>query len=269
MEFYTVICSTLDKASANVANRLINKYNFTMDNNSSFKSKNYPNMLLHITNKPLLYADELDEIYPDTGCFIFVSQHKSASNIPTLTCHTTGNFNENTYGGKVREIGICSPWVLKQYLLELNGERNNVPQYDITLEASHHGPTSLMKPTLFVEIGSTEREWSDEVAAETICRALLKVIYHKPRKCEKVAIAFGGNHYPSKFNRILLDSEFGLASIVAKHNLRHIDKMMIYQLKSKSTEPVSFAIYDSKGMGVEKKRILLLLEDSGLEIIKV
>lgn len=269
MEFYTVICSILDEASSNVANRLINKHDFTKDNNSSFKSKNYPDMRLHLTNKPSLYADDLDEIYPDAGCFIFVSQHKSASNIPTLTCHTTGNFNENIYGGKAREIGICSPWVLKQYFLELSGERNNVPQYDITLEASHHGPTSLRKPTLFIEIGSTQREWSDEVAAESLCRALLKVIFHKPRKCEKVAIALGGSHYPSKFNRILLDSEFGLASIVAKHNLRHIDTMMINQLKSKSTEPVSYAIYDSKGMGVEKKRVLLLLEDSGLKIIKV
>jgi len=269
MLFYTVICSTEDTASVNVANLLINKHGFTKVSDYSFRSKDYSYMQLHLTNKILLYADEMDEIYPETGCFIFVSQHKSASNIPTLTCHTTGNFNENIYGGKFREIGICNPWVLKQYLLELNRERDNVPHYDITLEASHHGPTSLKKPTVFIEIGSTDREWSDEVAVETLCKALLKVISQKPNKCEKVAIALGGNHYPSKFNRILLESEFGLASIVARHNLRHLDRTMISEMKFKSTEKVSYAIYDSKGMGIEKNRVLRLLEDTGLELIRV
>ena len=33
-------------------------------------------------------------------------------------------------------------------------------EYDITLEATHHGPL-LDSPTLYLEIGSDEERWSD------------------------------------------------------------------------------------------------------------
>jgi hypothetical protein len=38
---------------------------------------------------------------------------------------------------------------------------------------------------------------------------------------------------------------------------------------SSSIENVSYLVYDTKGMGIEKKRVLLLMEETGLEIIKV
>jgi D-aminoacyl-tRNA deacylase len=268
MPFYTLVCSTKDPASANVADLLVNRYAFTSIAESLFSSIRYPYAQLHLSHEILLYADDLDEIYPETGCFVFISKHKSSSKFPTLTCHSTGNFNDNLYGGKFREIGLCYPWIQKQYLMELNKVRHNVPQYDITLEASHHGPTSLKKPSCFIEIGSTEKEWSDSLAVESICTALLSLISVKPSNCRKVAIAVGGNHYPKKFNKILLNSEFGLASIVSKHNLQYVDQPMIEQMISKSTEQVSYAIYDSKGLGNEKRRLLQLLVDAGLEVVK-
>ena len=133
MPHYTLVCSTSDIASSTVKDFLINLHNFAKLDKSTFYSKDYPNVELHLTTKSLLYADELDEIYPDSDCFIFISQHRSASNIPTLTCHTTGNFGENLYGGRSKEMGICYPWIQKQYLVELNAMKNHVPNYDITI----------------------------------------------------------------------------------------------------------------------------------------
>ncbi|MDP9197348.1 MAG: D-aminoacyl-tRNA deacylase [Thermoproteota archaeon] len=235
----------------------------------TFYSKDYPNAQVHLTTKLLLYADELDEIYPDSGCFIFVSQHRSASNIPTLTCHTTGNFDGNLYGGRSREMGICYPWIQKQYLVELDSMKTHVPQYDIIIEASHHGPTSLSKPTLFIEIGSTEKQWADKTAAQTVCMALLRVVSTKPDYCKRVAIALGGTHYPTKFNKLLLETEYGLGSVVAKHNLQYLDELMVKQMISRSVEDVSFVVIDAKGMGGEKHRLLQIIEKTELELIKV
>src|SRR6266511_3450083 len=106
MGFYTVVCSTEDTASVNVANLLINKHGFTKVNDYSFRSKDYSYMQLHLTNKILLYADEMDEIYPETGCFIFVSQHKSASNIPTFTFFNDAKTTENITLALLRALPI-------------------------------------------------------------------------------------------------------------------------------------------------------------------
>ena len=269
MPFYSLVCSSVDVASSNVANILMKEYDFFPKNEFLYNSKIYPNVQLIMINKIPLFADKIDEIYSDTGCFIFVSQHKSSSKIPTLTCHTTGNFNQNLYGGRPKEIGMCYPWIQKQYFLKLYEHRHNVPRFDITLEATHHGPTSLDKPIMFVEIGSTEKEWSDRQAAEIVCVALVEAVSENPGKCKKVAMALGGTHYPSKFNKLLIESEYGLAAIAAKYNLQNLDDVMLQQMISRSIEKVSYLVYDSKGMGNEKKRVLLLGEDTGLEIIKV
>ncbi|HET7241744.1 MAG TPA: hypothetical protein VFI64_00245, partial [Nitrososphaeraceae archaeon] len=85
MPYYTLVCSTSDIASSTVIDTLINLHYFAKLDKSTFYSKDYPNVQLHLTTKSLLYADGLDEIYPDSDCFIFISQHRSASNIPTLT----------------------------------------------------------------------------------------------------------------------------------------------------------------------------------------
>ena len=47
------------------------------------------------------------------------------------------------------------------FIKEINNNRSSVLDYEITIEATHHGPTSLKKPLLFIEIGSTEKQWAD------------------------------------------------------------------------------------------------------------
>ena len=98
--------------------------------------------------------------------FIFLSKHKSHSSIPTLTCHFTGNFStDNSHGGYPRQIAIAYPSLLKGYLKAITDARQKVPGYEVTIEATHHGPTSINKPVLFIELGSSEKQWRDENAA--------------------------------------------------------------------------------------------------------
>jgi len=268
---YTLVCSKQDLASNTLSNCLIEKYGFyeMPEEENSFSSTKYPGIVLHISKNSLLYLDNLDEKYPNSSCYIFLSQHRSQANVPALTCHSTGNFDNNDFGGKERELGICDPWMQKQYLIELSKKKDTVPKYDITIESTHHGPTSLKKPILFVEIGSTKEQWTDKSAAETVCSSLITVLARKRGICEKVAIGLGGNHYPTKFNNILLESEYGLGPIAAKHDLPHLDNSMIVQMIQKNIEKATCVIIDAKGLGKEKSRILSVLDEVGIEVVKI
>jgi D-aminoacyl-tRNA deacylase len=84
-----------------------------------------------------------------------------------------------------------------------------------------------------------------------------------------VGIALGGTHYPTKFNKLLLESEFGLAAVASKHNLEAINEQMLNQMIEKSVEKVTHIIVDSKGLGSHKERILKMAKKAGLEIHKV
>jgi D-aminoacyl-tRNA deacylase len=218
-----------------------------------------------VADSSLLALETLDDAFPDAGAFVFLSKHRSDSEIPTLTCHCTGNFADAPFGGNQKEIAIASPGLQKAYLQAIT--RAAVPNYDVIIEATHHGPTSLKKPVLFVELGSSEKQWADAVAAKAMCDALLASLDFVP--CKKVGVAIGGTHYPTKFNKLLLDSEFGLAAVASKHALAAIDEDMLAQMLQKSTEKVTHIILDSKGLGSHKDRITKLAEKTGLEVLKV
>jgi D-aminoacyl-tRNA deacylase len=68
---------------------------------------------------------------------------------------------------------------------------------------------------------------------------------------------------------VLLESEFGLAAIATKYDLQSIDKNMLGQMIFKSIERVTHIIVDWKGLGKEKDRIMYLVSDTGLDILKV
>jgi D-aminoacyl-tRNA deacylase len=233
------------------------------------RSSKHKHVRLHVAETSLLDLENLDELYPDAGSFIFLSKHKSDSQIPTLTCHCTGNFADNPYGGKPREVAVAYPSLQKAYLRAITSARSRVPTYDVVIEATHHGPTSLKKPVLFVELGSSEKQWIDRNAARVVCDTLLDLLNNGIEPCEKVGIALGGTHYPVKFNKLLLESEFGLAAVASKHNLGAIDEELMEQMIEKSVEKVTHIVVDSKGMGSQKDRMLKMAERTGLEILKL
>jgi D-aminoacyl-tRNA deacylase len=233
------------------------------------RSPRHRNVQLHVAQGSLLTLEDLDSTCPDATSFIFLSKHRSDSQIPTLTCHCTGNFSDNPYGGNPREIAISYPSLQKSYLKAITAARGRVPEYEIIIEATHHGPTSLKKPVLFVELGSSEKQWVDGNAAGMICDTVLGMLDNGIERCGKVGIALGGTHYPTKFNKLLLESEFGLAAVASKHNLEAIDEQMLNQMIAKSVEKVTHIVVDGKGLGSQKDRILKMAERTGLQIHKV
>ncbi|HVB11789.1 MAG TPA: D-aminoacyl-tRNA deacylase [Nitrososphaerales archaeon] len=261
-----IVCSLNDPAGTNIRDRLLDIYPFKPIDKSFDSSPIYSwnDKLVVSANRDIVFVDKLDETFGDCR-YVFVSRHRAESGIPSLTAHFTGNFGTATFGGNPNEIAKYSPQLLKNYMIELNSLRNEIDNsYSITLEATHHGPTSLKSPVLFVELGSTEKEWKDETTARLIARALVSAL-DWPKEYEKCAIGIGGTHYPERLNRQIIDTEIALGPIIPKYALEYFNNEILEQILSKGDQNVNIALVDNKGLGKYKENVIKLLQDSGLE----
>jgi D-aminoacyl-tRNA deacylase len=215
---------------------------------------------------PAISADWLEEKYHYDG-FVFLSKHASESGTLALTCHSTGNFGDALFGGFPRQVAIPHPHLQKSYMKKLWDERDNFSKFDITIEATHHGPTALTKPTLFIEIGTTENEWNDTKLCESVSKIILKTM-SEPKKKHDVAICFGGTHYPSKFNKELLEGNLALGTVIPKHGLDEIDTKLFEHIMERNSE-AKFALVDWSGLGKNKQKIVDMINSTSLEMIKI
>ena len=221
---------------------------------------------LVIISTPAISADWLEDKYHYDG-YVFLSKHASESGRLALTCHSTGNFGDALFGGFPRQVAIPHPHLQKSYMKQLWEERDNFSKFDITIEATHHGPTALSEPTLFIEIGTTEKEWTDKKLCENVAKIVLKEM-SAPQKKYDVAICFGGTHYPSKFNKELLEGDLALGTVIPKHGLDELDKNLFDHIVERNTE-AKFALVDWNGLGKNKQKIVDMINSTNLEMIKI
>jgi D-aminoacyl-tRNA deacylase len=265
-----ILASTTDLASRTLAEALVEKEGFrsTGVNLSGQLVFQKDSFLLARFEGMIVHPPPLDA-YFNPQAYIFLSRHSAESGIASLTAHTTGNFSaEAKFGGAGRELGRADPSLLKNYLTALWKRRGEVKEYEITMEATHHGPTALQKPVLFVELGSSEKYWGDKKAASVVGRALMESLREK-NIWNKVAIGFGGTHYPEKFTKLLIEGDMAFSFVAPKYALGHVDEKMVGQMIQRSTAPVSYAALDWKGLGPHKERIVSLVRQYGLEEIRL
>lgn len=259
-----LVASKLDICAKNMASYLIENYNSKLMDDNLYKIDNTHLVLI---NEEALYAEWLDNKF-DAELYIFLSRHRSEKNIPALTSHFTGNFAKAEFGGNVRELAYAYPSLQKWYMSNLSTKQDGLKDYQIIIEATHHGPTSSKKPLLFVEIGSSIEQWNDINAIATVCDTLMDTL-KDIRKSKRVGIGLGGTHYPSKFNKLLIESEYAIGHIMPKYALSFIDHSMIEEMTNKSIEKTDCIILDWKGLGREKEKVKSLLDDYNLEVIRV
>jgi D-aminoacyl-tRNA deacylase len=225
-------------------------------------------LLLAFFEGPIVSPPELDSFF-NPQAYVFLSRHSAESGIPSLTAHAPGNFSkEAKFGGVGGELARADPGLLKDYMVALAERRGKVPSYQITMEATHHGPTSLSKPVLFVELGSAEKQWGDGEAAKVVAEALVAALTER-RIWSKVAIGFGGTHYPEKITKLVVEGDFAVSFVAPKYALADVDERMVGQMIQKTTSPVRFALVDWKGLGPHKERITGLVARYGLELVRV
>ncbi len=228
-----------------------------------FRGENYD---LLIIPTPAISADWLEEKYDYDG-FIFLSKHAAESGVLALTCHSTGNFSEAKFGGNNKQIAIPHPNIQKKYLQMLWENKSQFSDFQITTEATHHGPTALSKPTIFIEIGTTDKQWADISLCNSIAILVDKVLSENTTS-NPVAICFGGTHYPEKFTDELLHGKFALGTVMPKHALDDLDENMFSHILERN-KIAKAALLDWAGLGSYKKKVMDLLETTDLEVIKL
>ena len=221
---------------------------------------------LVIIPTPAISADWLEEKYHYDG-FVFLSKHAAESGVLALTCHSTGNFSEAKFGGNDRQVAIPHPSIQKQYLQTLWENKTNFSDFQITIEATHHGPTALNKPALFIEIGTTEKQWTNPELCNSVAKHVVQVMNGK-QKSYPVALCFGGTHYPEKFTKELLEGEHALGTVVPKHALDFLDQELFNHILDRNQMAKS-ALLDWGGMGQSKQKVLDFLSKTNLEVIRL
>ncbi|HKT21794.1 MAG TPA: D-aminoacyl-tRNA deacylase [Nitrososphaerales archaeon] len=265
-----ILSSTTDLASRTLADALVEEGGFASTGVELLGEPVYQkdSLLLARFEGMIVFPPDLDQ-YFNPQAYIFLSRHSADSGIASLTAHTTGNFSaEAKFGGAARELGKSDPGLLKNYMRALWRHRSEASGYEITMEATHHGPTSLQKPVLFVELGSSEKYWGDKKAAAVVGKALMESLTSK-EIWTKAAVGFGGTHYPEKFTKLLIEGDYAFAFVAPKHALEHVDEGMMGQMLQRTNAPVRYAVLDWKGLGPHKEKVVKLVKKFGLEEVRV
>jgi D-aminoacyl-tRNA deacylase len=267
---FVLVASSKNVASMTMASALIKNHGFESTGIAFGSTPLYQSgsVIIATMDTDIINPPDLDAYFRPQA-YIFLSTHRSESGIPSLTVHTTGNFTDKeVLGARPREVGAIDPDLQKNYFIALSERRSRLDGYEITIEATHHGPTSLRRPVIFVELGSSETQFRDEHAAEVIADALMASLA-SGKKWDKVALAFGGTHYPEKFNKALLEGDCALSAVVAKHYLQWIDGEMFGQLIQRTSRFPRQVLVDWKGAGPHKEKIILLAKQFALEVVRV
>ena len=265
-----IVSSRRDSASANIARALITKNGFEQGPGQGIETYSKDNIRLVMLEKLGIYAEPSD-IPSDASTTIFVSKHVSSSGRPALTVHATGNLTkEAKFGGNPEEVSYVDPSIIRSTLRALKaGVSQEGVQIDLTMEATHHGPTNLSMPVCFVEIGSGEEEWTDpvlgEIAANAVMAAATKVEETRP-----AAVGFGGTHYSAKHTRICMDGDYAIGHLVSSHSFDGgVTQLMINDVFNKTTGSCNTAIVDWKGLhSNDRRKLVSSLEAAGREIVR-
>lgn len=232
-----ILASRVDPAAVNIAERLVEIGDFE---NTDHGFERDDALLFMVEGE----STRVSSLPVNAQEVIVVSRHASESGRPTLTVHVPGLLDEG-------ELAIASPPTLKATLLELRRVRDELNlQYEVSLEATHHGPVGLGVPVSFIEVGSTLEQWRDKKAAEAAARAALAALSSPP--CIQ-AIGVGGIHYPLLHTRVVLETKLGIGHILPKY--APISEDLLRLAVQHTAGGVQVMVVDWKGLSSEQRAV--------------
>ena len=233
---------------------------------------------LGLTDDPLIYLNDLrlneTEINPDL--LIFASRHRSEAARPAFLIHTTGNWIDKAdFGGNPRELSYASALLLKAGFLSLieQEKSSHFAEFSLDIEVTHHGPTTLKKPLVFMELGSSEKEWiideGGQIVANSIINTISKYLQFQEEKSQMICIGFGGTHYGPQFRKSLINKNVAFSYICPKYFIQNLTYEMVEQMITKNLEEVEYLVIDWKGTNsADKAHLIPLLEEFDIPIKK-
>lgn len=237
-----VVATTTDPASINPAKALLAMPGWLpgpsfQEDMKSF-AKQGVRLLQH--HKSIVKEDNLDQRWEQvTGEsveeVIFLSKHTAVSNRPALTLHPIGvpHLKEAEIPPQGGKPGWAAPpnprigpWL--RLLNNIASSHNLLPEFEITLEGTHHGPLTN-KPTMFIEIGSTEEYWKRQDAAQVIALLVWEGLglgggaavgnWSGENDKNKVLLGIGGGHYAPRHMDIVLKDGVWVGHLLSGYSL--------------------------------------------------
>lgn len=242
LEEIVLVYSKLDVAGRNIVSKIkSNKYEI-IEVEGSLLTSNPP-------------VDNKEKVY------IFLSKHKSKERVKALTCHHPANWTGfNEYGGESFNCAVSAPSIIKGLAQEIQKRVGELEGYEFTLEVSHHGPTPNV-PVIFVEIGSCEEDWGNEIAGEIIAES---VINFKPSNEGEIVLGVGGPHYAPNFTKWL--SEYRIGHVIPKYAVDELTYEAFVNGIEKSIEKVERVLIDWKGLNkTQREKIISFCNTYGIE----
>ncbi len=271
-----LVASNKDPAGLNIVRQVIDHYRFkvtdtTFQKNPVFHTEvNKKEVTLIILNEETIKAQTLTENFTKPELIVFISRHSSTSGRPTLSVHTPGNIGLAELGGMPKQVSISPAIAMRDALKALAFFKEGMQlEYEVSYECTHHGP-SLNAPTMFVELGSSDKQWQDSKAAEAVAHAAMSSISKFEVADATAVLGVGGTHYNQRFTHMALDDEALFGHMIAKYAVPLVDANMIHQCVDKTLEKVECAILDWKGIkSADKPKLLKALEEAELPYKKL
>jgi len=182
-----------------------------------------------------LELDGVADAFSDSPAFVaFLSRHAGETG-PLLTAHFTGNFGPAEYGGDPGVLARACPNVQRAVVDAF--DRHVPERYEVGIECTHHGPSHVGAPSLFVELGSSEAEWTDPEGARAVARSVLELSGVRPdapptpevdgsttatdagADRTRHVVGFGGGHYVPQFERIIRETDWRVGHVAADWGL--------------------------------------------------
>ena len=268
--------SKRDPAGLNIAKNILHNYQFSKTSDVFQENPVYHSTIsgkqvcLVTLNKETVYAQTLPNHFEGVDLIVFVSRHSSASGTPTLSVHTPGNFNLAELGGLERKVSISPAKAMQTALRALVHFKKEMDlDYAVSYECTHHGP-SLNVPTMFVELGSSAKQWSDLQAAEAVAHAAMTAVSSFGGSEYTAVLGIGGPHYNQRFTQMALAGDAVFSHMIPKYAVQYVDTEILSQCVEKTVEKVDRAILDWKGIkGADKPKLLGALQEIGLPYTRV
>ena len=198
----------------------------------------------------------------EASSIIFLSKHSSQAKIKSLTVHAMGNIGEALLGGFPSQVSTSDPGNMSSALRIM---RNNpVEGFNITFEATHHGP--LVKiPSFFIEIGTEKEDWENRSALETVSKAVLN--------CSDDGkggfIGIGGGHYSPKITEYAVSSGINVGHILSKHTHEFLTVDLLKQCMERTKGFRGFLV-DWKGTrGPIREMVRNIASEGSFELILI
>ena len=270
-----LVHSSRDIAGVNIAKSILQNFPFTKTNqtfqeNPVYHAQINGNQVTYITlNEEAVNAQNLPENFPNAELVVFLSRHSSQSGTPTLSVHTPGNFAAAELGGLPRSVSVSPANSMHTALKALNRLKQELNlDYEVSYECTHHGP-SLPVPAMFVELGSSEKQWQDQTAAAAVAKAAMDAVAEFGNTKRPAALGIGGTHYNRKFTQMALSGEAVFGHMIPKYAIPLVDSEILMQCVQRTQEKVESAILDWKGIKSEHKpKLLASLAEIGLPTTK-